>query len=92
MTRSRTPRMCLLHADYHPLDDDCLAAVVDHTRRHPQPFSRAAHDDYQQAVERGILDRHIRQHLEHQEDPVPAYDPDGEPAPAPQGEELEQAA
>lgn len=92
MTRPRQPRACLLHADYHPLDDDCLGTVVAHSRHHPQPFTQAAHDDYQRAVEQAILDRHIRQHLNPPEAPVPAHDPDGEPAPVPQDDDLEQAA
>lgn len=88
------PQPCLLHADVHPLGDDCLGAVVAHSYRHPAPFSRAAHDDYQLRVERAMLDRHIRQHLRLEEHTVQlAYDPDGDPVPAPQDDEdLEQAA
>ncbi|MFJ3793936.1 hypothetical protein [Kitasatospora sp. NPDC090091] len=91
MTRPGT-RACLLHADYHPLADACLGAVAHYILRHPRPFSRAAHDDYQATVERAILDRHIRQHLNHPELPVTAYDPEGEPTPVPQDDDLEQAA
>jgi hypothetical protein len=84
--------MCLLHAEYHPMGEDCLAAVVAHSRRHPAPFSSAAHDDYHLAVEQVMLDRHIRQHLATLEAPVPMCDPEGERVPVPQDEDLEQAA
>jgi hypothetical protein len=84
--------MCLLHEDYHPMTDACWGAVVQHSFEHPGPFTEAAYDDYQLRVEQALLDRHIRQHLGLQEAPVPAYDPDGDPMPVPQDDDLEQAA
>lgn len=86
------PQMCLLHAAFHVMGDDCLTAVVHHSRQHPAPFSKAAHDDYHWRAEQALLDRHIRQHLGLPEHPMPAYDPEGEPAPVPQDDDLEQAA
>lgn len=45
------------------------------------------------AYERGLLDEHIRTHLQETKMAVAAYDPDGEPVPAPDdGDDLEQAA
>jgi hypothetical protein len=92
-TCAGSPQPCLLHADHHPLGDDCLSVVVWHSLGHPALFSRAAHDDYHWRTEQAILDRHIRTHLATLETTVTAYDPDGERQPDPQeNNDLEQAA
>lgn len=60
---------CLLHADIHPLADECRAHLVAYNRTHPQPFTSTARRDYLAAadramglVERALLDDHIRAH------------------------------
>ena len=54
--------MCLLHADYHPMGQDCWSACMDWYLAHehlPEAERRAL---YALEVERGMLDQHIRAH------------------------------
>lgn len=55
--------MCLLHGDFHVMDQDCWSATVDFYIEHQhleQPEARAV---YQAEVERKMLDRIVRAHL-----------------------------
>lgn len=97
MTHQHQPRhMCLPHTAFHAMTDACLAAVVAHSRRHPDPFSSAAYNDYQLRVEQAILNRLIRAHLQGASmDAVISYDPDADPAPMPvpdEDDDLQRAA
>jgi hypothetical protein len=53
-------RMCLLHADYHPMDEDCWAHNVDWYVAHPHLTDAEQRDLYALEVERAMLDTHIR--------------------------------
>jgi hypothetical protein len=55
--------MCLLHADYHPMDGRCLTALTDFFFEYADLPLPAARDLYQLEVERLMLDEHIRRHL-----------------------------
>jgi len=46
----------------------------------------------QEHAERILLDQHIRAHLTKEPTMPLTYDPDGDPAPVPQDDDLEQAA
>lgn len=62
-TPSTQHGMCLLHADYHPMGQDCWSACMDWYFAHehlPEPERRAR---YALEVERGMLDQHIRAHV-----------------------------
>ncbi|RPE27225.1 hypothetical protein [Kitasatospora cineracea] len=87
---------CLLHADIHPLTDDCRAVLVTYNRAHPQPFTTASRRDYLAAVdramaaaERTLLDDHIREHHRDCAQPVPATRTPAAPAST---DHLERAA
>lgn len=58
---------CLLHGDFHTLTDRCwawtVAFDVDYCRTHPNADNQERRDAYQAAVERRMLDQHIRQHV-----------------------------
>jgi hypothetical protein len=50
------PSMCLKHGDFHIMDADCWDATVDWYFTHQD----ASRDAYLAAVERQMLDNHIR--------------------------------
>lgn len=57
--------MCLLHADYHPMDGDCWAATASFYFDHDHLTEQQARDLYALTVEQAMLDAHIRQHRTH---------------------------
>jgi hypothetical protein len=52
--------MCLLHGDYHPMDDGCWAYCVGWYFAHPHLTDAEQSDLYALEVERAMLDTHIR--------------------------------
>ena len=55
--------MCLKHGDYHPMDGGCWSVTADFFFARQDLPEQTARDLYQLAVERAMLDQHIRQHL-----------------------------
>jgi hypothetical protein len=60
MATHTPPGMCLLHADYHPMGQDCWEHTVDWHFAHPHLDAAEQSDLYALAVERAMLDAHIR--------------------------------
>ena len=56
MDHSTTYGMCLLHADYHPMDGDCWSTCLDYNLAHQDIPEAARRDMYQAEVERAMLD------------------------------------
>lgn len=54
------PGACILHGDFHPMDSTCWGATTDWYLTHDHLTAAEAHDAYQAAVERAMLDRHAR--------------------------------
>ena len=54
------PTMCLLHGDFHVMDPACWGATLDWQLAHPHLEGQASRDAYLAAVERTMLDNHIR--------------------------------
>lgn len=54
------PAACLLHADVHIMGPDCWTATRDWSHAHDHLESQEAHDDYQAAVERKMLDQLVQ--------------------------------
>ncbi|MDX2658322.1 hypothetical protein PV382_23855 [Streptomyces scabiei] len=54
------PGMCLLHADFHPMGQDCWQTCTDWYLAHTELPEQDRRDRYQWEVERAILDQHIR--------------------------------
>jgi len=55
--------MCLLHADYHPMDGRCWKAIADFFFAHAELTEQQARELYLLEVERAMLDNHIRSHV-----------------------------
>jgi hypothetical protein len=55
--------MCLLHADYHPMEQTCWAYNLDWYLAHPDLPDAERHHRYALEVERAMLDAHIHTHL-----------------------------
>ncbi|MFE6126690.1 hypothetical protein ACFQ6Q_00235 [Streptomyces sp. NPDC056437] len=51
------PQACLLHADIHPMQRDCWGAVFTWQVANDHLEGQDAHDAYQAAVERRMLDQ-----------------------------------
>ncbi|MDX2948034.1 hypothetical protein [Streptomyces caniscabiei] len=60
MDHSTTLGMCLLHADYHPMGQDCWARTMDFYFEHPDLTGAERRDRYAFEVERAMLDAHVR--------------------------------
>ncbi|MFD5899075.1 hypothetical protein [Streptomyces sp. NPDC060366] len=58
----QSPTACLLHADVHVMDADCWAAVLNWQAANDHLEPHEAHDAYQAAVERRMLNQVTRQH------------------------------
>jgi len=58
------PTMCLLHADYHPMDSTCWAHTLDWFFTHADLPETEARERYQAEVERAMLDTIVRRHQE----------------------------
>ncbi|MET9436968.1 hypothetical protein [Streptomyces sp. NPDC006551] len=56
-----TPTVCLLHADIHPMTSECWGATLDWYLAHDHLEDSEARAAYQAAVERKMLDQHVRQ-------------------------------
>ncbi|MBE4761790.1 hypothetical protein [Streptomyces caniscabiei] len=54
--------MCLLHADYHPMEQDCWSRTMDFYFEHPDLTDAERRDRYALEVEQAMLDAHIRSH------------------------------
>ncbi|MFB7867410.1 hypothetical protein [Streptomyces sp. NPDC056069] len=55
-----TPGACLLHADFHPMTSECWGVTLDWYVAHDHLADTQARAQYQAAVERQMLDRHVR--------------------------------
>ncbi|MBE4790307.1 hypothetical protein [Streptomyces caniscabiei] len=62
MDHSTTLGMCLLHADYHPMEQDCWSRTMDFYFEHPDLTDAERRDRYALEVEQAMLDAHIRSH------------------------------
>lgn len=62
MDHSTTLGMCLLHADYHPMSQDCWSHTMDWYLAHPSLDDTERRALYALEVERAMLDLHIRTH------------------------------
>jgi hypothetical protein len=54
------PSMCLLHGDFHVMGADCWETTVDWYLTSQGLDEKASRDAYLAAVERQMLDNHIR--------------------------------
>ena len=54
------PTMCLLHGDFHIMGADCWDTTVDWHFTHQDLEEQGGRDAYLAAVERAMLDNHIR--------------------------------
>lgn len=54
------PGMCLLHADFHPMDPGCWSACVDWYFDHQHIPEAAQRDAYAGEVERAMLDELVK--------------------------------
>ncbi|QGZ53400.1 hypothetical protein GPZ77_34815 (plasmid) [Streptomyces sp. QHH-9511] len=55
------PMACLLHAEVHPMTSTCWGTTLDWYLLHDHLEQAEARDAYQAAVEREMIDRHVRQ-------------------------------
>ncbi|WP_329126214.1 hypothetical protein [Streptomyces sp. NBC_01353] len=55
-----TPAACILHGDFHPMTSECWGATLDWYLAHEHLGQAAARDAYMAAVERKMLDQHVR--------------------------------
>jgi hypothetical protein len=55
--------MCLLHGDFHTMDGACWSATLDFYLEHADLPPQEGRDLYLAAVERQMLDQHMRSHL-----------------------------
>lgn len=58
------PTMCLKHADFHVMGQDCWSTTLDWYFTHQTMNEQADRDAYLAEVERAMLDAHIQQHQE----------------------------
>ena len=62
MDHRTTLGLCLLHADYHPMGQDCWAACMDWYFAHHDLPEAERRNLYALEAERAMLDAHIRTH------------------------------
>lgn len=56
------PRMCLLHADFHPMGSACWETTLDWYFTHGDLSESTARAQYLAEVEQVMLNQHIRAH------------------------------